>query len=203
MQNINDKMLTGAALLFVGAILFALLVQWWLAPAYQADNTVLHQRLITGELIVKPWQLNQLLSEDKLKNVALVLLDGAKFEGAEKFGSKTEVSAAAILSQHTLSFLKNKEKVYILAGDESDALAAAWLLQAKGYTNVYALANNPDFIDKSVLNDYKPRWAQTTAEKARYDYNRFFGTSAAQPRSVGSFAVPTGQPQVKKAAGGC
>ncbi len=203
MQNINDKMLTGAALLFVGALLFALLVQWWLAPAYQTDNTVLHQRLISGELIVKPWQLNQELSEDKLKNVALVLLDGAKFEGAGQFGSKTEVSAAAILSQQTLSFLKNKEKVYILAEDESSALATAWLLQAKGYTNVYALANNPDFIDKSVLNDYQPRWAQTTAEKARYDFNRFFGTPAAQPRSVGSFPVPTGQPQVKKAAGGC
>lgn len=203
MQNINDKMLTGAALLFVGALLLALLIQWWLAPAYQTDNATMHQRLTSGELLVKPWQIAQMHEEDKLKEAALLLFDGAKLPNTEFFGSIVTLSANELLSRQTASIIKKSKKVFILASEESDALAAAWLLQAKGHNNVYALANSPDFISNNVFKNYEPQWAQTTAEKARFDYNRFFGTTAAQARPSSSFAMPTGQSQLKKAAGGC
>lgn len=203
MQNINDKMLTGAALIFVGGLIVALLLQWWLAPSYKTDNLSLHQRLVSGQMLIKPWQLDQMRRQGTLEETSLVLLNGANLVQKNGFAAHIETTIANLLSDETIKFIQRAGKTYVLAPDESEALAAAWLLRAKGYNEVYAIANDPQFVQTHVLGEYHPRWAQTTTGQARYDFGRFFGNAPKPANANAVFAPPAGAPQVKKAAGGC
>ncbi|MBK9292257.1 MAG: hypothetical protein IPM52_11615 [Bacteroidetes bacterium] len=203
MQNINDKMLTAAAVLFVGLLLAALLLQWWLAPAYKTDNLSLHSQLSSGEMLIKPWQLHEIEAQDALGEFALVQLNGAQIPQSEKFGRQISVTTDRLLSDESMKFIKSAGKTLVVAPDESEALAAAWLLRAKGFGQVFAVATDAEFIAKNVLENYLPKWAQTTSEQARYAFSRFFGTASRPTAPAANFALPSGTPQVKKAAGGC
>ncbi len=203
MQNINDKMLTGAALIFVGGLIVALLLQWWLAPPYKTDNLSIHQRVVSGQMLIRPWQLKQMHDEGVLSTTSLVLLNGATLKQKDAFSAHLELTTSGLLSAETLKWIRQTNQTFVLAPDESEALAATWILRAKGYDEVYAIANDPQFVQENVLGVYHPRWAQTTTEQARYDFGRFFGNAPKPANTDAIFAPPAGAPQVKKAAGGC
>jgi hypothetical protein len=203
MQNINNKMLTAAVLLFVGVLLTALLLQWWMAPAYKTDNISLHKMLSSGSLLIKPWQLNQMIDQNTIANVSLVLLNGADLAQKERFGSHIALTSEHLLAKETMKFLKLCKTVFVLAPDESAALAATWVYRAKGLNHVYAIANNAAFVEKRVIDNYHPKWAQTTAEQARFNFANFFGNAPKLQAPAPNFAPQTGGIQVKKAAGGC
>ncbi|MDO8897325.1 MAG: hypothetical protein Q7V19_06715, partial [Bacteroidales bacterium] len=87
---------------------------------------------------------------------------------------------------------------------ESKAMIAVHLLLAKGYQQVFAVANDASFFEKSVINDFKPKVAETHTEKARFDYGRFFSNeSKGKSGAVSNPQLPKGSTEIKAVAGGC
>lgn len=203
MQNINDKTLTGGALLFVGAIVLALLLQWWLAPSYDIDNQALLGQASRGELLLKPWQIDELRRQEGLKDATLVLVNGAELDDQGVFGIKIQYELNQLLTDEVIKQIRKSSTIFIVAPDESIAIASAWFLRAKGLNQAFAIAGDPKFVQNNILENYQPKFAQTSAEKAKYNFSKFFGSSQDKSKINSSFTLPTGAPTVKKATGGC
>lgn len=202
MENINDKMLTNAALLFVLVILAVILLQWGLAPSYALTNQQVQETVTSQDKLILPYQLNEMISNKQIDAYTVVDLR-EQTEPIDAFKKVINIPFASLLSRSSLKQLNKEESLLLMGDSESQAMMALNLLSAKGFENVFVLANDADFIQNKVLTDFKPAEAEARSEKARFAYPRFFKSEAVGgTKSTAAPKVPGGT-VVVKAAGGC
>ncbi len=202
MENLNDKMLTNAALLFVLVILAVILIQWGMAPSYALTNQQVQETVTNKDKLILPYQLNEMISSNQLDAYTVVDLR-EKAEPIGAFKKVINVPFANLLSKASLKQLNNEESLLLMGDSESQAMMAMNLLSAKGFKNVFVLSNDADFIQNNVLTGFKPANADTRSEKARFAYPRFFKNEAVGgTKGTAAPTIPSGT-VVVKAAGGC
>lgn len=196
MENINDKMLTYAALLFILAIVGIITLQWLMAPTY-AMNTdkVLHKVSVEAPLIL-PDEL-QNWTENAEKTTAIVLAAESK-ENSLPFAKTIYIPFDQLLESKSLKQVPDKGTVLLFGKTETQAMMALQLLLGKGYKNVRAVANDLEMNKQLLQGQNDPRFAFRKGEKASFDYGRLFKTS-----QKGAAAPPPASTEVVKTKGGC
>ncbi|MDP2236532.1 MAG: hypothetical protein Q8J88_08880 [Bacteroidales bacterium] len=203
-KSFNDKMLTNAALLFVLVIIGSMFIQWILAPSYSRTNKDVHEKILSKNVLILPWQLKQMANDGSINTFTAVDLSSEKLTKSELFKETIQIPLSQLLEKDQLIKLKKDEKILFFADDESKAMIAVHLLLAKGYQQVFAVANDASFFEKSVINDFKPKVAETHTEKARFDFGRFFSNeSKGKAGVVANPQLPQGSTEIKAVAGGC
>ncbi len=96
MKTLNDKMLANAALLFVLALFVAIVVQWWMAPAYSLTNETVLEQTTNNHVLILPQQLKTLQLQNTLQEYTLLDLSG-KLQNKADFGSYLSIPFAEIL----------------------------------------------------------------------------------------------------------
>jgi hypothetical protein len=177
-KSFNDKMLTNAALLFVLVIIGSMFIQWILAPSYSRTNKSVHEKILSKDVLILPWQLKQMADDESIKTFTAVDLSSEKLIKSDIFKETIQIPLSQLLDKDQIKKLKKDEKYLFIADDESKAMMAVHLLLAKGYNQVFAVSNDAAFFEKSVVGDFKPKVAETHAEKARFDYGRFFSNES-------------------------
>ncbi len=202
MNTINDKMLANAALLFVAALVFVILVQWVLAPSYSLTNEAVLEQTAHENILIKPQQLKAMQTDHSLKAFTLLDLSG-NLKSKDAFGSVLTVPFANLLDSDQLKAIKKADQLLVVGDKESEALMAVQLLMAKGVTNITALANDAAFADQVLEQELQAEFYNAHAEKARFDYGRFLkATGNGQQKAAKQAEVP-GAVKVVAAAGGC
>ena len=202
MNTINDKMLANAALLFVLALVFVILVQWVLAPSYSLTNEAVLEQTANENNLIKPQHLKAMQADQSLKAFTLLDLSG-KLKSKDAFGAVLTVPFADLLDSDQLKAIKKSDQLLVVGDKESEALMAVQLLMAKGVTNITALANDAAFTDQVLGQELQAEFYDAHAEKARFDYGRFLkATGNGQQKAAKQTEVP-GAVKVVAAAGGC
>ena len=202
MNTINDKMLANAALLFVLALVFVIIVQWVLAPSYSLTNKAVLEQTANENNLIKPQHLKAMQADQSLKAFTLLDLSG-KLKSKDAFGAVLTVPFADLLDSDQLKAIKKSDQLLVVGDKESEALMAVQLLMAKGVTNITALANDAAFTDQVLGQELQAEFYDAHAEKARFDYGRFLkATGNGQQKAAKQTEVP-GAVKVVAAAGGC
>lgn len=202
MNTINDKMLANAALLFVLALVFVIIVQWVLAPSYSLTNEAVLEQTANENNLIKPQHLKAMQADQSLKAFTLLDLSG-KLKSKDAFGAVLTVPFADLLDSDQLKTIKKADQLLVVGDKESEALMAVQLLMAKGVTNITALANDAAFTDQVLGQELQAEFYDAHAEKARFDYGRFLkATGNGQQKAAKQTEVP-GAVKVVAAAGGC
>ncbi len=195
MENINDKMLNNAALLFILTILLVIVGQWWMAPSYALTAEKVLQKVNDPRSLVLPEELSLL---DKGEYTALVLSTESETINLP-FDSKIFIPFEALLSKKSLKMIPADQQMLIFGETESQAVMALQLLAAKGYTKLRAVSNDLEANSFFLTNGVDPKVAFRKTEKATFDYPRFFKTNAksvSQPAEVA-------KTETVKTQGGC
>ena len=145
MERFNDKMLTNAALLFVMAIVVAMLVQWVLSPKYDASNAAVQNSIAAGEVLLLPHQFRQLVDENRMADYTLVYI-GDQQDVAGLFPNQLSIPFADLLQKQQLRSLKSQKNIILIADEETKAMLAANLLLSQGIQHVQAATPNLKFL---------------------------------------------------------
>lgn len=203
MERFNDKMLTNAALLFVMAIVVAMLVQWVLSPKYDASNAAVQNSIAADEVLLLPHQFRQLVDENRMADYTVVYV-GEQQDVAGLFPNQLSIPFAELLQKQQLRSLKSQKNIILIADEETKAMLAANLLLSQGVQHVQAAARNLKFVQEELLPGLAPKMAESHEEKARFDYSRFFSNEGSTTKkSNANAALPAGGIEVKAVAGGC
>lgn len=196
-------MLANAALLFVLALLAVIVVQWWMAPAYSLTNEAVLEQTAHEKVLVKPQQLKAMQADQSLKDFTLLDLSGS-LKSKDAFGAVLKVPFAALLDSDQLKAIKKADKLLVVGAKESEAVMAVQLLMAKGVNNITALANDAAFTDQVLGQELQADFYNAQAEKARFDYGRFFkGQASGNKKANANQSVVPGAVKVVAASGGC
>ncbi len=196
-------MLANAALLFVLALLAVIVVQWWMAPAYSLTNEAVLEQTAHEKVLVKPQQLKAMQADQSLKDFTLLDLSGT-LKSKDAFGAVLTVPFADLLDSDQLKVIKKADQLLVVGAKESEAMMAVQLLMAKGVNNITALANDAAFTDQVLEQELQADFYNAHAEKARFDYGRFFkGQASGNKKANTNQSVVPGAVKVVAAAGGC
>ncbi len=203
MNTINDKMLANAALLFVLALVFVILIQWVMAPSYSLTNEAVLEQTAHENILIKPQQLKTMQADQSLKAFTLLDLSG-KLKSKDAFGAVLSVPFAELLDSDQLKAIKKADQLLVVGDKESEALMAVQLLMAKGVANITALANDAAYTDQVLEQELQADFYNAHAEKARFDYGRFFkGQASGNKKANANQSEVPGAVKVVAAAGGC
>lgn len=93
-----------------------------------------------------------------------------------------------ILNHELLKLICKSELPVVLVAATEEMEVDAWLvLRNAGIHNASILAGGYDFVRKNIVKTYQPKYNKYYAEKAQYDYSKFFsnsGTPAPAPKPV-------------------
>lgn len=203
MNNEQNKILNVAALLFVGIALLVMLLQNIAGPGYKASNSEILAKATNPERWLLPYQYLDLIESDQLQNYLLVDLRTREEFNQGSLPGAINIPFDKLLEKSSLKQLKSRKPVILFSATEARSSVAGLLLNGKGLKKVQVLANNYEFMRDHVLAGYKPSVAFTHAEKARYDFRRYF-KAAARPASEPAGSKPKIiQTEVIVAGGGC
>ncbi|MDO8898360.1 MAG: hypothetical protein Q7V19_11980, partial [Bacteroidales bacterium] len=121
-KSFNDKMLTNAALLFVLVIIGSMFIQWILAPSYSRTNKDVHEKILSKDVLILPWQLKQMANDGSINTFTAVDLSSEKLTKSELFKETIQIPLSQLLEKDQLIKLKKDEKILFFADDESKAM---------------------------------------------------------------------------------
>jgi hypothetical protein len=205
MERANDKMLNYALMAFFGLLILIMVFQWWKAPSYTLSSDEVQQVISEKGKMILPEELKSMMDDGTIKQYTLVKLGENTDNGISGFGKTIRIPLADLLDHDNLQLLKNEQSLILIADFESESMMAMHLLTAKGFKNIRAVSNNLAFFKSSIQNNYKPGFAASHTEKARWDYARFFRSESTggMPKTGSPGPQIPGAPKVIKAGGGC
>lgn len=203
MNNEQSKILNAAALLFVGIAMLVMLFQYIASPGYKVSNTDMLELVGNNERWILPHELNTLIENDQLQHYLLVDLRKRELFNRGSLPGAIHIPFDQLLEKKSLKQLKTRKPILLFSGKESQASTAGLLLYGKGFERVLVMANDYDYIQTNVLEEFQPSVAFTRDEKARYDYHRFF-KAAPRPETTPAATQPKIiETQVISVEGGC
>ena len=203
MNNEQHKLLNAAALLFVGVALAVMLFQYIAAPRYSISNTQMLENVNDAGRWVMPHDLHAMLAGNRLDRFLLVDLRIREEFNRGTMPGAINIPFEQLLEKKSLRQLKTRKPIMVFSGKEAQASAAGMLLEAKGFKQVFVIANDFGFIKENVMEQFHPAAAFTSDEKARYDYSRFF-KAAPKPAAAPAVTRPgIIETQVISVEGGC
>lgn len=204
MNTIQANILKNATLLFAIVGIGTLLLQWIVAPDYQAKNETVLAAITNNDQKILPLQLEEIIAAGNLTNYTLVDLRSSQEFSRGSLPGAINIPLGELLKSGSLKLMKKPGNPIILfSGDESQAAAASVLLISKGFDNVKTLANDYDYIKTNVLESFQPASAFSQSEKAKFDYNRFFRTGGGDDDSPKRTQPVIIQTEIVKTKGGC
>ncbi len=203
MKTLNKDLLNTGAFLFAAIVLLFMLGQWLMAPNYKLSNEQWHERATSDQHWILPYQLAEMLADNRLENQLLV--DLRKTEAFEEgsFPGAINIPFEQLLEPISLKKLKAAESVILFDGQEEKTAAAGLLLQSQGVDGIKLLANDYQYLKANLLDTYKAAAAFNRSEKARFDYGRFFKQApVSQQESARSIPKIT-EVEMVSVDGGC
>jgi rhodanese-related sulfurtransferase len=204
MDKSQSKILNNGVLIFALIMLSVMVIQWIAAPSYKVRNAEMLSSAVSEERKVLPWQLMDLIRNNRLKDHLIVDLRQPEQFNKGSLPGAINIPFGTILDRQALKqFKKAGNKAILFSDDESQASAAATLLISLGFTEVRTLANDYDFLKTQVIETFRPASAFSKSESARFDFNRYFrtgGSQGAQPSRTQPTMIQT---EIIQAQGGC
>jgi rhodanese-related sulfurtransferase len=204
MNTIQANILKNATLLFAIVGIGTLLLQWIVAPDYQAKNETVLAAITDNNQKILPLQLEEIIAAGNLASYTLVDLRSPQDFSRGSLPGAINIPLGELLKSSSLKLMKKPgNPVILFSDDESQAAAASILLISKGFDDVKTLANDYDYIKTNVLESFQPASAFSQSEKAKFDYNRFFRTGGSGDDSPKRTQPVIIQTEIVKTKGGC
>lgn len=203
MNDSQHKILNTGALIFVGATLLVMLLQNIAGPGYKASNTEMLANAGSTERWILPHLFSSIVENDQLQSYLLVDLRPPEEFNLGSLPGAVNIPFDVLLERKSMKKLKANKPVLLFSGKEAQSSVAGLLLYSEGFSNIFVLANDYSYIKENVLGKFEPSTAFTHAEKARYDYHRFF-KAATKPASQPAVSQPRiMETKVISVEGGC
>ena len=202
MENINDKMLNNAALLFILTIVGIIVGQWWMSPSYKLTNEKVLETVQSTSKLLLPVELQHIMKSEAKQTSAIFLMEEKPLSFTH-FDQQLFIPFNEILSGKQLKKINKGNEILLFGETESQAMMALQLLVSQGFKQVKAVSNNFDFNQKMLSSGLEAKTAFMKGEKADFDYTRFFKTSGGTGKPEAPASKIPEATEVVKTAGGC
>jgi len=204
MKNQEVILLNTAGVLFAIFVAAILLFQWAIAPAYKENNAAVLETIAGHNHYIQPWQLEELIKTNQINSHLIVDLRSNEEFNRGSLPGAVNIPLNNLLDQKSLKMIRKASgDVLLISGDESHSAVASALLKSKGFTNSKVSATDYNYIRQNVLDHFQPASAFSVAEKAWFDYPRFFRNTGSAEEQRPSVKPKIIQTEIVKTKGGC
>ena len=174
----NTKRLTYATVFFILLIIVVLLSIKRPAFNYEITPAQLHEEMATNDYQLTPYEADELL---RSKGDQTFLIDiREQYSTSDHLTGALHISKIDLLKKESRNLLDDKDKTFILLGEnEQDATSAWMLLRQIGFENIKVLSGTYNCL-ANVDKDSNPE-NYIRPEKAVYDYSEYL--AAAQVKA--------------------
>ncbi len=176
---INQQLNYGAALFFAIIILAVGFCQIT-SRKYDASNAQVAGRLHETALFSYA-DLHRILTVDESNDFIIIDLRPSPSYDAGHIPGAISIPKEALLDRNHHRTLKSSKTLLLYAEREHYAVAAQALLFSMGHEEVRVIPGSFETITENVLEDFNPRNAFYSSDKARFDFPRFMSVQAIQP----------------------
>lgn len=204
MKNEEVILLNTAGVVFAIFVAAVLLFQWAISPAYKENNAAVLETIASHNHFVQPAQLEELIKTNQLQNHTIVDLRTNEEFNRGSLPGAINIPLNNILDNKSLKIIrKSSGDILLISSDESHSAIASALLKSKGLDNTKVVATDYNYIRMNVLDQFQPASAFSDAEKARFDFQRYFRNTGSPEDQKPVVKPKIIQTEIVKTKGGC